>query len=343
MMRLSDFDFDLPLSLIAQNPTANRTNSRLLIDGNPIIDTQFKQLPAFLKPNDLLVLNNTKVMPARLYAQKKTGGMAEIMIERLLPNNQALAMIKTNRCPKVGSQLMINNTIKAVVLAKESYLYTLQFDGNIAKILDDNGHIPLPPYIKRQDNLFDKQRYQTVFAKKLGAVAAPTAGLHFDQDLLSQLKKQGIEQTEITLHIGLGTFLPVKTDNILNHKMHSEFIEVSQNAIDKINQAKARGGNIIAVGTTVVRALESCALNNKNTSLTPCGESTNIFIYPGFKFKVVDKLITNFHLPKSSLLMLVSAFVGKDRTKKIYQHAIGQQYRFFSYGDAMLLEKSFKQ
>ncbi len=334
---------------MAQNPTSNRSDSRLLIAQSPIISTQFKQLADFLLPNDLLVLNNTKVIPARLYAQKTTGGVVEIMIERILSNHQVLAMMKSSRSAKIGTQLRIktkqaNQLYQAKVLDKQGYLYTLNFTQGIQQVLDNAGHIPLPPYIDREDTEFDQDRYQTVFAKTLGAVAAPTAGLHFDEALLAQLKNMGVQITQVTLHVGSGTFLPVKTDNILDHKMHSETIEVKQETIDAIKQTKAKGGRVIAIGTTAVRALESCALNSSKTQenraeLTPYSGETDIFITPGFEFKVIDKLITNFHLPKSSLLMLVSAFAGYDNIKNIYQYAINNEYRFFSYGDAMLLDR----
>lgn len=338
-MQLSDFDFSLPEHLIAQHPTKQRTQSRLLIAGTPIEDKKFINIIDYLKPNDLLVLNNTKVMPARLYANKETGAKVEIMINRILSDTQALVMMKSSKSPKIGSKILLDNQYHATVLAKYDYLYNLEFSSSIQVILDNLGHIPLPPYIERADDLADKTRYQTVFAKKLGAVAAPTAGLHFDQTLLDQLQQKGIDNTEVTLHVGAGTFLPVKTDDITQHKMHSEFIEVSEEVIEKIKQTKQKNGRIIAVGTTAVRALESCALTaNSWQDLTPCTQETNIFIYPGFEFKVVDLLITNFHLPKSSLLMLVSAFTGSKTIKQIYQHAIKQQYRFFSYGDAMLLK-----
>lgn len=346
-MQLSDFNFKLPTHLIAQQPTKKRINSRLLIGQDPIIDTQFYQIIQYLKPNDLLVLNNSKVIPARLYAQKTTGGQLAIMIERLLANNHALAMIKASHPPKIGQVVYFDEQqqLSATILAKDGYLYTLVFSTKISQILDKYGHTPLPPYINRPDSCTDKNRYQTVFAKKKGSIAAPTAGLHFDNNLLSQLRQSGINIAELTLHIGIGTFLAIKTSNVLQHKMHRELMAVSTQTQKKILATKQNGGRIVAVGTTVVRALESCALNggmakNLTKVLKPCVKETDIFIYPGFDFKVVDMLITNFHLPKSSLLVLVSAFAGCEYIKRIYQHAIQKEYRFFSYGDAMLLYKT---
>ncbi len=339
-MFLNDFDYYLPKELIAQNTTKNRVDSRLLVAGDKIIDTKFNELSKYLTSGDLLVLNNTKVMPARFYAKKTTGAKVEIVLNRILSNNCAQVIIKSNKTLKINSKLIISTNINAIILAKHDYLYTLQFSGaKINDILNKYGNTPLPPYIKRDATIDDKSRYQTVFAKHLGAIAAPTAGLHFDKRLLVELEKQGIKHTFITLHIGLGTFLPVKTNNIKDHKMHSEQFSISQDSVYKIRQTKQQGGKIIAVGTTVVRTLES-AINPHNKQLHAVSGDTDIFIYPSFKFNIVDSIITNFHLPKSSLLMLVSAFAGYDNIKNIYQHAINKKYRFFSYGDAMLIKKS---
>ena len=336
-MKLSDFDFDLPKSLIAQFPCEKRTESKLLVNGECIIDSTFSKLGEFLRPNDLLVLNDTKVIPARLFGQKESGGKVEILIERLISDTHALAMIKASRAPKTGSFVVFENGQEAEILAKSSGLYTLLFTGTaILDLLNEIGHVPLPPYIERSDNSEDLSRYQTVYAKNDGAVAAPTAGLHFDELLLSSLEKKGISHAFITLHVGAGTFQPVKVEDIESHKMHSEYYETSTETIDKIEQAKALGGRIIAVGTTAVRALESASVNGR---LKHQKGDTNIFIYPGFKFQIVDAMITNFHLPKSSLLMLVSAFIGFEEMFETYSHAIKEKYRFFSYGDAMLLEK----
>ncbi len=336
-MLLSDFDFELPHSLIAQNPPKYRTDSRLLIAQSPIIDAKFHQIASFIKPGDLLVMNNTRVIPARLFGNKVSGGKVEILIERLLNENQALAMVRASRAPLIGSKMVLENGAVVKVLNKQEGFYTLKFSTNsLLELLDNIGHIPLPPYIERADNIQDLDRYQTVYAQHSGAVAAPTAGLHFDEALLEALKNQDIEHCFVTLHVGAGTFQPVKTKDITAHKMHSEYFAISQDTIDKIQQAKTNGGRIIAVGTTAVRSLESAVESGK---LKATQAKTDIFIYPGYKFKVVDMLITNFHLPKSSLLMLVSSFIGHGRMMDIYQHAIDKQYRFFSYGDAMLLAR----
>jgi len=337
-MLLSDFDFDLPKSLIAQNPPKNRTDSRLLVAQSPIIDAKFANIGDFLQEGDLLVMNNTKVIPARLFGNKTSGGKVEIMLERLLNDVQVLAMIRASRAPKIGSEIILENNEKVKVLDKNASFYTLEFaTDSLVNLLEDIGHIPLPPYIERSDKDEDQTRYQTVYAKHSGAVAAPTAGLHFDDDLINALKKKGVDTAFVTLHVGAGTFQPVKVENITTHKMHSEYYEIDQETVDKINQTKVKGGRVIAVGTTAVRSLESAASSG---GLKAKKEDTDIFIYPGYEFKVVDKMITNFHLPKSSLLMLVSAFIGKDRMFEIYQHAIENEYRFFSYGDAMLLDKA---
>jgi S-adenosylmethionine:tRNA ribosyltransferase-isomerase len=336
-MKLSDFDFDLPQSLIAQNPPKNRTDSRLLVPRSSIIDASFHQIADFLKSGDLLVMNNTRVIPARLFGAKATGGKVEIMIERLLGENQVLAMIRVSRAPKIDSFIVLENDVKVKVLSKENGFYTLEFEtDSLLELLDNVGHIPLPPYIDRADNKDDLSRYQTVYAERDGAVAAPTAGLHFDDNLLESLKQKGIDHCFVTLHVGAGTYQPVKTDAIKDHIMHSEYFEINQATVDRINQTKKLGGRIIAVGTTAVRSLESAA---KSGELLAVKEETDIFIYPGYTFKVVDMMITNFHLPKSSLLMLVSAFISRERMMEIYQHAINKNYRFFSYGDAMLLER----
>ena len=336
-MKLTDFDFDLPKSLIAQNPPENRTDSRLLVPQSTIIDSFFHQIASFIKPGDLLVMNNTRVIPARLFGHKESGGKVEIMIERLLNDRQVLAMVKASRVPQIDSFITLENGDKAQVVSKENGFYTLDFlTDSLLDLLDNVGHIPLPPYIERSDEQADLERYQTVFAKHEGAVAAPTAGLHFDDELLSSLKDKGISHCFVTLHVGAGTFQPVKVDEITDHKMHSEYFEIDQTTVDQINQTKKNGGRVIAVGTTAVRSIESAAKSGK---LKAVQEETDIFIYPGYEFKVVDMMITNFHLPKSSLLMLVSAFIGRERMMEIYQHAIKEKYRFFSYGDAMLLTR----
>ncbi|SMM97721.1 S-adenosylmethionine:tRNA ribosyltransferase-isomerase [uncultured Candidatus Thioglobus sp.] len=340
MMQLDDFDFDLPKSLIAQHPTKNRTDSRLLVPQSEninTIDTNFSKIGDFFQSGDLLVMNNTRVIPARLFGHKASGGKVEIMIERLINEHQVLAMMRASRAPQIGSEIILENDEKVIVLAKEKF-YTLEFQtDSLLNLLDEVGHIPLPPYIERTDDEQDLSRYQTVYAEHDGAVAAPTAGLHFDDELLAALKDEGVNSAFVTLHVGAGTFQPVKVDNIIEHKMHSEYFEISQQTVDKINQTKANGGRIIAVGTTAVRSLESAV---KNGQLQATKQETDIFIYPGYQFKIVDKMVTNFHLPKSSLLMLVSAFIGHEQMQRIYQYAIDEKYRFFSYGDAMLLERN---
>lgn len=336
-MKLSDFDFDLPKSLIAQFPSEKRTDSKLLVAGEGIVDTTFAELGEFLRAGDLLVLNDTRVIPARLFGQKESGGRIEILIERLLSDTQAFAMIKASRAPKIGSFVVLENGQRAEVVDKSSGIYTLSFSGAaILDCLNEVGHVPLPPYIERSDKEEDLNRYQTVYAQNDGAVAAPTAGLHFDEGLLARLQAQGIEHAFVTLHVGAGTFQPVKVEDIKDHHMHSEVYQVDAEAAEKIKQTRANGGRIVAVGTTAVRTLESMALKGE---VCKTQGDTDIFIYPGFEFQLVDAMITNFHLPKSSLLMLVSAFISREKMFEIYNHAIENQYRFFSYGDAMLLEK----
>ena len=336
-MKLSDFDFDLPNSLIAQYPSEKRTDSRLLVVQDDFINTTFSQLGEFLKPKDLLILNDTKVIPARLFGRKESGGKVEILVERLINDFQALVMIKASRTPKIDSYIVLENDKRVKVCDKDAELYKLSFGSNsILTLLNEIGHVPLPPYIERIDGKEDLIRYQTVYAKNDGAVAAPTAGLHFDEPLLSNLNSYGVDYAFVTLHVGVGTFQPVKVEDIKDHQMHSEYFEVCQETVDKIVTTKANGGRIVAVGTTAVRTLESTALQGK---LSSTKGDTDIFIYPGFEFRLVDAMITNFHLPKSSLLMLVSAFIGIEKMFQIYQYAIEEKYRFFSYGDAMLLEK----
>jgi len=337
-MKLSDFDFDLPNSLIAQYPSENRTDSRLLVVQDSFINATFSQLGEFLKPKDLLILNDTKVIPARLFGRKESGGKVEILVERLINEFQALVMIKASRAPKIGSYIVLENDKRVKVSDKASGLYRLNFGSNsILTLLNEIGHVPLPPYIERIDGKEDLVRYQTVYAKNDGAIAAPTAGLHFDEPLLSNLNSYGVDQAFVTLHVGVGTFQPVKVEDIKDHQMHSEYFEVCQETVDKIVTTKANGGRIVAVGTTAVRTLESIALQGE---LSSAKGDTDIFIYPGFEFRLVDAMITNFHLPKSSLLMLVSAFIGIEKMFQIYQYAIEEKYRFFSYGDAMLLDKT---
>ena len=335
-MNTSDFKYELPEDQIAQFPLKERSDSRLLVvKNNQLEDKQFHNIVELLNPEDLLVFNNTQVIPARLYGKKATGGKIEILIERVINENTALAHVKASKSPKKGAELIINDEFNATVVSREGSLFKLKFNRSLLEALDLFGHIPLPPYIERDDETNDFERYQTVYGSVPGAVAAPTAGLHFDKALLAAIKAKGIESTEVTLHVGAGTFQPVRVDNILDHHMHSEYIEVSEETIDRIKACKQRGGRVIAVGTTSVRSLESAALQGE---IQPFSGDTNIFIYPGYEFKVIDALITNFHLPESTLLMLVCALAGYDSMMHAYDHAVKEKYRFFSYGDAMFIQ-----
>ena len=341
-MKTQDFDFYLPDALIAQHPTAIRGASRLLLlDGNTglVKDSMFTETLNLLQTGDVLVLNDTRVIKARLFGEKASGGKIEVMIERVVNAHHALAQIKASRAPKVGSQLILANQIHVEVIGRQDDLFLLHFtdSSSVLDLLDQFGNLPLPPYITHSADTQDEERYQTVFAANAGAVAAPTAGLHFDENILTQLKAKGVHIAFVTLHVGAGTFKPVKADNIADHKMHSEIYTIPQTTIDLINHAKLEGHKVIAVGTTALRALESSAALEHGLKAGQ-GE-TAIFITPGFEFKVVDRLLTNFHLPKSTLLMLVSAFAGYKNAMHAYQHAVNQQYRFFSYGDAMLIER----
>jgi len=340
-MKTSDFNYHLPDELIAQFPLENRTDSRLLhVTEKALFDLYFNNIIDLLRPEDLLVFNNTEVIPARLYGQKSTGGKIEILVERITSDYVALAHVKASKSPKVDSELILNDQLRATVTARADALFELTFNQPVLKVLASAGHMPLPPYIERADDANDAQRYQTVYGRVPGAVAAPTAGLHFDQPLLDQIRAKGIDTAEVTLHVGAGTFQPVRVDDINQHHMHSEYIEVSDEVVNKVNACKARGGRVIAVGTTSVRSLESAA---KDGALKAFNGDTDIFIYPGYQFRVIDALITNFHLPESTLLMLVSALIGKDVIMNAYQHAIDEQYRFFSYGDAMFIEPKSTQ
>jgi S-adenosylmethionine:tRNA ribosyltransferase-isomerase len=342
-MQLSDFNYELPADLIAQHPLANRTDSRLLEvkaeRGNhaQLIDRQFKDILSIIKPGDLLVFNDTKVIPARLHGKKETGGIIELLIERITGDMQAWVQIRASKVPKTGSIVHIHNqsgeTFPVEMIGYDGRFYEVRFPENIFELLERFGELPLPPYIEHQPDSEDAQRYQTVVAKNPGAVAAPTAGLHFDEKILQQLKDLGAHVASITLHVGAGTFTPVREEDLTKHKMHHEWFSIPQETLQAIEKTKQQGGRIIAVGTTSLRALESQALNQKSS-----GE-TNLFITPGFEFKTVDYLLTNFHLPKSTLLMLVSAFAGMGNIRAAYQHAIDQKYRFFSYGDAMFLSR----
>lgn len=336
-MKRSDFYFELPPELIAQQPTDRRGASRLLLlDGasGDVADRQFSQLPELLQPGDLLVFNDTRVIPARLYGQKATGGKVEVLIERILEGNRALAHVRASKSPRPNSWLVLENDIEVRVLARSDVLFELEFPGLVLELLERYGRMPLPPYITREAELSDSDRYQTVYATRPGAVAAPTAGLHFDEEMLARLERAGVEKAWVTLHVGAGTFQPVRADDIRDHVMHSEYLEVPEQTVEAINKTRERGGRVVAVGTTVVRSLESAA---RMGELAPFQGETDIFIFPGYQFQVVDALITNFHLPESTLLMLVSAFAGYDETLAAYRHAVEQRYRFFSYGDAMFV------
>ena len=341
-MRTQDFDFFLPDVLIAQHPASKRNASRLLhLDSNSarLSDQLFIDLPDFLSAGDLLVFNDTRVIKARLFGQKTTGGSIELLVERVLDTQHVLAHIRASRAPKAGARLKLANAIDAEVIGRDDDLFHVRFLGDvpILDLLELYGALPLPPYITHAAEAEDDERYQTVYAKHAGAVAAPTAGLHFDEAMLATLKAKHINIAYVTLHVGAGTFQPVRVDNIEDHRMHSEIYHISAETVAMIEATKTKGGKVIAVGTTSLRALESAARYGK----LPAGQGeTNIFITPGFQFKIVDKLLTNFHLPKSTLLMLVSAFAGFEPIKSAYAHAVKQQYRFFSYGDAMLLEKA---
>lgn len=334
-MNVVDFDYPLPDHLIAQYPAKERTASRLLVlDGENTHDQLFPDLLHYLQPNDCLIFNNTRVMQARLYGQKASGGRVECLVERILTDTLALCHLRASKSPKPGSELLFG-PFKALVTGRQEAFYLIELlDSTWPKLMDQEGELPLPPYMQREAQLEDQERYQTVYSQPLGAVAAPTAGLHFDEALLEQIKKKGVCVGFVTLHVGAGTFLPVRVDNIAEHQMHSEWAQLSQDVVNLVNQTRQKGGRVIAVGTTTVRTLETAA---RSGQLEAFSGDTNIFIYPGYQFKVIDGMVTNFHLPKSTLMMLVSAFMGKDRIFQAYQHAIDKQYRFFSYGDAMLL------
>ena len=338
-MKRTDFHYDLPSELIAQAPLAQRSASRLLCFDKQTGDLQdrvFSDLPTLLNAGDLLVFNNTRVIPARMFARKSTGGQIEILLERMLNRHECLAQIRASKAPKPGGTIVLEDGSELQVVGREGGFFHLKaINSDLMELLNRLGHMPLPPYITRKDTDHDRQRYQTVYAETPGAVAAPTAGLHFDQQLLDHLEKAGIQSTTVTLHVGAGTFQPVRVEDIEDHQMHAEWLEVSQSACDAISATRQRGGRVIAVGTTAVRSLETAAQNGQ---LQPfCGDS-RIFIYPGYRFRTVDAMITNFHLPESTLLMLISAFAGHAQTLAAYRHAVVQAYRFFSYGDAMLIQ-----
>ncbi|NQZ32696.1 MAG: tRNA preQ1(34) S-adenosylmethionine ribosyltransferase-isomerase QueA [Oceanospirillaceae bacterium] len=343
-MQVSDFSFELPDELIASFPLEQRSASRLLcLDGNSgeVVHRQFTDLVDLLAPGDLLVFNNTRVIPARLFGQKESGGKVELLIERVTSDNTALAHVRSSRSPKPGAKLFFEGDIQATVEGRQGNLFELSFqiEGTLIDALEQHGHMPLPPYMNREDQLEDRERYQTVYNKTPGAVAAPTAGLHFDDGMFEKIKAKGIDTAFVTLHVGAGTFQPVKVETVTEHVMHAEYIEVSQEVCDQVKATKAAGGRVIAVGTTSVRCLESASAKGE---ITPYSGDTSIFIYPGYKYRVVDRLVTNFHLPESTLLMLVSAFAGFDNTISAYDQAVAEKYRFFSYGDAMFITPTTK-
>ena len=353
-MLVSDFHFDLPDNLIARYPTPERTASRLLkLDGNTgaLTDQHFPDLLEDIQAGDLLIFNNTRVIPARLYGRKSSGGKLEVLVERVLDEHRCLAHIRASKAPKEGAEIILGedklgegNGFHAIMTARHGALFELQFSATqpLFDLLQQAGHMPLPPYIDRPDEDADQERYQTVYSKVLGAVAAPTAGLHFDNAMLEKLSEKGVQTAFVTLHVGAGTFQPVRVENILDHQMHAEYAEVSEEVVEKILATKAAGKRVIAVGTTSVRSIESAAQAAEQSGklIAPFFSDTQIFLYPGKTFKVVDALVTNFHLPESTLIMLVSAFAGYRHTMQAYQHAVANQYRFFSYGDAMFITKN---
>jgi S-adenosylmethionine:tRNA ribosyltransferase-isomerase len=339
-MRLSDFDYLLPPELIAQFPAAERSASRLLhVDGAVLTDRLFADLPDLVKPGDVLVFNDTRVIKARLFGQKSTGGQVEILVERMQGEDEALAFLRASKTPRPGSRIRIAKGIEFEVLGRHDDLFRVRCHAGapLLEVLEQHGRLPLPPYISHAPDQTDEARYQTVYADQPGAVAAPTAGLHFDAAMLARLDAMGVKRATVTLHVGAGTFQPVRAENIAEHKMHSERFLIPAATVAAIDEAKTKGGRVMAVGTTSLRALESATRGGQ----LQAGEGdTNLFITPGYRFQVVERLLTNFHLPKSTLLMLVSAFGGHDKLRAAYAHAVAQRYRFFSYGDAMLIERS---
>jgi S-adenosylmethionine:tRNA ribosyltransferase-isomerase len=337
-MRLSDFDYALPEELIAQHPVAERAQSRLLhLDGSGALhDRRFLDLPALIAPQDVVVLNDTRVLKARLFGRKPTGGKVEVFVERIVAEREALALARAGHPLKAGHRLILGDGVETEVLGREDDLFRVRFAEPVAAVLERCGHVPLPPYIRHPDDAQDAERYQTVFAEKPGAVAAPTAGLHFDRAVLDAIAARGAAVARVTLHVGAGTFQPIRGDTVEAHRMHAERYAVSATAVARIEAAQARGGRVLAVGTTVLRALESAA---RGGALRTTAGETDLFVAPGFAFRVVDRLLTNFHLPRSSLLVLVAAFAGLEPIRRAYAHAIAARYRFYSYGDAMLIER----
>ncbi len=337
-MRRSDFNYELPPELIAQRPPTDRAGARMMVldasDGPPR-DSLFADLPRLLRADDLLVFNNTRVMRARLFGRKDTGGQVEILIERLLAPDDALAHLRASKAPKPGAGIQLESGARLSVVQREGDLYRLRaLDRPFAELMAEQGHLPLPPYIQRPDDAADEIRYQTLFARHDGAIAAPTAGLHFDDAMLNRLDTLGIGRAEITLHVGAGTFQPVRVDDLDHHRMHAEWLEVDESVCEQVRKTRRSGGRVIAVGTTSVRSLETAGADG---DLKPFRGDSRLFIRPGYHFKIVDAMMTNFHLPESTLLMLVAAFTGSERIMEAYRHAVAQRYRFFSYGDAMFL------
>ena len=338
----ADFDFELPAALIAQHPLPERSASRLLDGTGPVpVDRIFRDLPGLLRPGDLLVFNDTKVIKARLFGRKASGGAVELLVERVLPGHEVLAHLRASKSPKAGARLQLaDGAFEAEVMGRDGpqgALFRLRLPEDPFALLARHGHVPLPPYIAHADDADDERRYQTVFAERPGAVAAPTAALHFDETVLAALRERGVNSARVTLHVGAGTFQPVRVDDIAQHAMHSEWFEVGPQTVAAVEDARAAGGRVLAVGTTTLRSLESAARSGR---LVPTSGETDIFITPGFRFRVVDALVTNFHLPRSTLMMLVSAFAGHGHLMALYRHAVRERYRFFSYGDAMLLARA---
>ena len=341
IMRVAHFQFDLPDELIARYPLAERRASRLLVLDGPsgaIAHQQFADLLSYLRPGDLMVFNNTRVIPARLFAKKLTGGKLEVLVERVLDTDRVLAHVRASKAPKVGSTIEFENGTQATLLARHDSLFEWQFAEPVLPLLERIGHMPLPPYMERDDELDDRERYQTVYAEHAGAVAAPTAGLHFDDQMLASIGELGVETAFVTLHVGAGTFQPVRVETLEEHQMHHEWLQVSQDVVDAVAACKARGGRVVAVGTTSVRSLESAA--QASGELQAFAGETDIFLYPGRPFHVVDALVTNFHLSESTLLMLVAAFAGYPEIMDAYRSAVEHKYRFFSYGDAMFITRN---
>ncbi|MBZ0047144.1 tRNA preQ1(34) S-adenosylmethionine ribosyltransferase-isomerase QueA [Serratia sp. EWG9] len=346
-MRVADFSFELPESLIAHYPQAERSACRLLqLDGpsGALTHGVFTDLLDKLEAGDLLVFNNTRVIPARMFGRKVSGGKIEVLVERVLDDHRVLAHVRASKAPKPGAELLLGDdeSIAATMVARHETLFELRFNDerDVFTILNAAGHMPLPPYIARPDEDADRELYQTVYSEKPGAVAAPTAGLHFDEPLLAALRAKGVEMAFVTLHVGAGTFQPVRVETIEDHVMHAEYAEVPQEVVDAVMACKARGKRVVAVGTTSVRSLESAAAASKEALIAPFFGDTSIFIYPGYHYQVIDALVTNFHLPESTLIMLVSAFAGYKNTMNAYQQAVAEQYRFFSYGDAMFISRN---